>query len=111
MSLLAGLLVYLNREFQLALVEGKGTRPAASDRLVLCAALYGSTGAPRLRAEGLVFDVVCGTRCRLLRREECPASGGQRRSAAQVKLLEGPRRGQVVWLCFEDVRWPLRPLP
>jgi hypothetical protein len=50
------------------------------------------------------------TESRLLRyesRERCPAGRG---NPVEIELLEGPRRGQVVWVCSDQIRM-LHPLP
>jgi hypothetical protein len=59
-------------------------------------------GVPQLREEGRVLVVEEGTRCRIIKEHpEMPCQGHH--LAFRVKLLDGPRRGQVVWMCSDGV--------
>ena len=47
------------------------------------------------------------TRCTILRWEtekSCPSNSGIGTNPIQVKLLEGPNSGRIVWVCANDVR-------
>jgi hypothetical protein len=111
LAIVVGLYLYLNHEFMLAVVEAGGPRLAASDLSALRSALDGSPSVARLRAAGKIFAVQPGTRCTMLRMKSGSSCRGPRDYPVQVELLDGPRRGQEVWMCNDDVRWPIHPPP
>jgi hypothetical protein len=96
----------------LAVVNG-GVTPglAAVDPVAFEAAIHPSEvthGISELKASGRVVSVAEGTRCRVIQNLHESCQG--RHYAARVKLLDGPRRGQIVWMCsdsFDNLyKWP-----
>jgi hypothetical protein len=84
---------------------------AASDLAALRAAIhFEDLGPPRekLIAEGRLFVLVAGTRCVVLRYENSWTCQGDH-SPVQLRLVDGPRRGEVVWMCADSVY--LEPMP
>jgi len=109
--LLVGAYAYLNGQFRLAEVGEGRPRVAATDQSALRSLLAGDAGIPQLQASGRILSIPPLTRCRLLWSDSHSPCRGPRDFPVRVQLLEGPRSGQVVWLCFGDLRWPLHPLP
>lgn len=109
--LVAGLYVYLDRQFRLAVMSGDGPHLVASDRSALRSLLVESAELADLRAAGRVFSVPPSSRCRVVRSDNRSPCRVPQDFPVQVELLEGPRRGKLVWLCFGDIRWPLHAPP
>lgn len=110
-GLLAGAYVYLDYQFRLAEVGGAKPCLAASDRSALRSLLAGDATVSQLQEAGRIFSIRALTRCKLVSSDSGSSCRGPRDFPVRVQLLEGPRRGQAVWLCFADIRWPLHPLP
>ena len=110
-ALLAGLYVYLDREFAACLVIGPEPRIAAADRSALRALLRGDAQIPELRAAGRLFAVPTGTRCRIIASDSQAACRARGDFPVEVRLQEGTHRGDLVWLCFQQIRWPVHALP
>ena len=62
-----------------------------------------------LRATGKIFPVPEGTRCQVVKRDMTSSCGGNDHPF-QIKLLDGPRKGEVVWMCSSNIAmtmaWP-----
>lgn len=62
----------------------------------------------RLVAGERAFSVAQGTACKVVGSDRSTCSGNH--SALQVRLLDGPRLGQDVWICSDGIRmsyrWP-----
>jgi hypothetical protein len=63
-----------------------------------------------LRASGKIFFVEPGTHCRLIRLPGTTEPCNGAHYIASVKLLEGPRNGNTVWMCSDSILilhpWP-----
>lgn len=109
--LLVGAYRYLDYQFRLAAVGGGKPRFAATDQSALRSMLAGDAEVSRLQAAGRILSIPPLTRCEVLWSDGRSPCRGPRDFAVRVLILEGPRRGQAVWLCFEDIQWPIYPLP
>ena len=56
----------------------------------------------RLVAGERAFSVAQGTACKVVGGDRSTCSGN--RSALQIRLLDGPRSGQDVWICSDGIR-------
>jgi hypothetical protein len=95
---------YLNNQISLAEVLVK-SRPvsATRDLSALLEAQPDTSGRPIESQIGRI-TIDENTKCRLLRYESqawCPAG---KANPVKVELLEGPNRGQAVWVCSDQVR-------
>lgn len=67
-----------------------------------------STAVSELTASGRIFVVPEGTRCRIIAHSNQRCQGEH--YPARVKLTDGPRRGQIVWMCSDSLttlyKWP-----
>jgi hypothetical protein len=101
------LTIYVNDQISLAeVLVGSSPVVAARDLATLLKVQPDADGRPA----GGETAITENTKCRLLRyesREWCPVGKG---NPVKVELLEGPRRGQVVWVCSGQIR-RLHPLP
>jgi hypothetical protein len=109
--LLVGAYRYLDRQFRLAAAGGGRPRLAATDQPALRSMLAGDAAVSRLQAAGRILSIPPLTRLKVLWSDGHSPCRGPRDFAVRVQILEGPRRGQAAWLCFEDLQWPLDPLP
>jgi hypothetical protein len=109
--LLVGAYRYLDCQFRLAAAGGGKPRLAATDQSALRSLLAGDAAVSRLQAAGRILSIPPLTRCKVLWSDGRSPCRGPRDFAVRVQILEGPRRGQAVWLRFGDLQWPLHPLP
>lgn len=62
-----------------------------------------------LRATGKIFQIPEGTRCQVMKRDTTSSCQGSNHPF-QIKLLDGPRKEEVVWMCSSNIgmtmAWP-----
>ena len=97
----------------LAVVEG-GITPgfAAKDLAAFNAVSHPeetSPGISELKAEGRILSIDEGTRGRVIERYNLSCQGREY-GASSVKLLDGPRNGQTVWMCSDEFVMLNKPL-
>jgi len=101
------LTIYVNNQISAAeVLVGSSPVVAARDLPTLLRARPDADGRPT----GGQTAITENTKCRLLRyesREWCLVGKGH---PVKVELLEGPKRGEVVWVCSDRVR-RLHPMP
>ena len=61
------------------------------------------------QAKGKIFEIPEGTRCQVVKRDMTSSCDGNNHPF-QIKLLDGPRKGEVVWMCSINIGmtmvWP-----
>jgi hypothetical protein len=93
-------------------VRSEGVHLAAVDHSTFQCLLADCPDVPRLTAAGKIVQIRGGTRCRWLWRDShSQCRGTDSDFPVRVQLEEGPHRGAVLWMCFEDITWPLHPFP
>jgi hypothetical protein len=112
--LILALVSVLNRQSSFAVVHG-GVLPvlaAANTKafLTLTKPESSTESFAELRSEGRIFEIVEGTRCRIVKRHGDLTCQQKPNYACEVRLLDGRRKGQLVWLCSDSVSpsmaWP-----
>lgn len=62
-----------------------------------------------LKVTGKIFEIPEGTRCQVIKRDMTASCEGNNHPF-QIKLLDGPRKGEVVWMCSRNIGmtmvWP-----
>jgi hypothetical protein len=112
-AILWGIGAFIDYEMSLAVVEdGMNPGLAAQDAEALNAAVHPTEvtlGIPELKASGRLFVLAEGTNCRVISTVPHQPCQGQH-YPARVKPLDGPRRGQIVWMCSDTFHmvnvWP-----
>jgi hypothetical protein len=112
-AILWGISVYIDYSMSLALVT-RGVDPgfAATDAAAFQAVAHPTEvmpGIAELKASGRVIHIAEGTRCRIIYvGVGKPCEGNY--YTAMVRLLDGPRKGQDVWMCSDSFdtlyKWP-----
>jgi hypothetical protein len=104
----------LERQSSLAVVQG-GVLPvlAAVDTtsfLTLTKPESSTESFADMKSEGRILEIASGTRCRIVKRHAEFTCQQKPDCALEVRLLDGPRKGQLVWACSDTVSpsmaWP-----
>jgi len=104
------LTIYVNDQISLAEVLVKSRPVVAARDLATLLKVRPDTDGPPTEGRTSQTTITTNTRCRLLRYESAEWCVVGRGNPVKVKLLEGPERGQVVWICSDQIR-RLHPLP
>jgi hypothetical protein len=104
------LTMYINDRISLAeVIVDSGPVVAARDLPTLLK-MQPDTGGRRIDGQMPHTAITANTKCRLLRYESKLWCLVGKSNPVKIELLEGSSRGQVVWMCSDQIRL-LHPLP